>query len=229
MRVLEGKSVFSGIAIGKISILQKADTSVKRTKVENPEAEITRVQEAKEKAVEQLQKLYDKALREVGESGAAIFEVHQMMLDDEDYLDSIDNIIRTENVNAEYAVATTGDNFADMFAQMDDDYMKARAADIKDISDRLVRVLSGHDEGDMDAAEPSIIVAEDLAPSETVQMDKSKVLAFVTRKGSSNSHTAILARTMNIPALINIEYDDSMDGKMAVRPVLLLWNRMQIP
>ena len=130
MRVLEGKSVFSGIAIGKISILQKADTSVKRTKVENPEAEITRVQEAKEKAVEQLQKLYDKALREVGESGAAIFEVHQMMLDDEDYLDSIDNIIRTENVNAEYAVATTGDNFADMFAQMDDDYMKARAADM---------------------------------------------------------------------------------------------------
>ena len=130
MRVLEGKSVFSGIAIGKISILQKADTSVKRTKVENPEAEITRVQEAKEKAVEQLQKLYDKALREVGESGAAIFEVHQMMLDDEDYLDSIDNIIRTENVNAEYAVATTGDNFADMFAQMDDDYMKARAADV---------------------------------------------------------------------------------------------------
>ena len=216
MRVLEGKSVFSGIAIGKISILQKADTSVKRTKVENPEAEITRVQEAKEKAVEQLQKLYDKALREVGESGAAVFEVHQMMLDDEDYLDSIDNIIRTENVNAEYAVATTGDNFADMFAQMDDDYMKARAADVKDISDRLVRVLSGHDEGDMDAAEPSIIVAEDLAPSETVQMDKSKVLAFVTRKGSSNSHTAILARTMNIPALINIEYDDSMDGKMAV-------------
>ena len=216
MRVLEGKSVFSGIAIGKISILQKADTSVKRTKVENPEAEIARVQEAKEKAVEQLQKLYDKALQEVGESGAAIFEVHQMMLDDEDYLDSIDNIIRTENVNAEYAVATTGDNFADMFAQMDDDYMKARAADVKDISDRLVRVLSGHDEGDMDAAEPSIIVAEDLAPSETVQMDKSKVLAFVTRKGSSNSHTAILARTMNIPALINIEYDDSMDGKMAV-------------
>ena len=216
MRVLEGKSVFSGIAIGKISILQKADTSVKRTRVEDPEAEIARVQEAKEKAVAQLQKLYDKALQEVGESGAAIFEVHQMMLDDEDYLDSIDNIIRTENVNAEYAVATTGDNFADMFAQMDDDYMKARAADVKDISDRLVRVLSGHDDGDMDAAEPSIIVAEDLAPSETVQMDKSRVLAFVTRKGSSNSHTAILARTMNIPALINIEYDDSMDGKMAI-------------
>ena len=216
MRVLEGKSVFSGIAIGKISILQKADTSVKRTKVADPEAEIARVQEAKEKAVAQLQKLYDKALQEVGESGAAIFEVHQMMLDDEDYLDSVDNIIRTESVNAEYAVATTGDNFADMFAQMDDDYMKARAADVKDISDRLVRVLSGHDEGEMDAAEPSIVVAEDLAPSETVQMDKNKVLAFVTRKGSSNSHTAILARTMNIPALINIEYDDSMNGKMAV-------------
>ena len=141
MKVLEGKSVFSGIAIGKISILQKADTSVKRTKVENPEAEITRVQEAKEKAVEQLQKLYDKACKEVGEANAAIFEIHQMMLDDEDYLDSIDNIIRTENVNAEYAVATTGDNFADMFAQMDDDYMKARAADIKDISDRLVREI----------------------------------------------------------------------------------------
>ena len=207
MKVLEGKSVFSGIAIGKISILQKADTSVKRTKVENPEAEIARVQEAKEKAVEQLQKLYDKALREVGESGAAIFEVHQMMLDDEDYLDSIDNIIRTENVNAEYAVATTGDNFADMFAQMDDDYMKARAADVKDISDRLVRVLSGHDEGDMDAAEPSIIVAEDLAPSETVQMDKEKILAFVTVHGSTNSHTAILARMMNIPALIGVPMD----------------------
>ena len=218
MRVLEGKSVFSGIAIGKISILQKADTSVKRTKVENPEAEITRVQEAKEKAVEQLQKLYDKALREVGESGAAIFEVHQMMLDDEDYLDSIDNIIRTENVNAEYAVATTGDNFADMFAQMDDDYMKARAADVKDISDRLVRVLSGHDEGDMDAAEPSIIVAEDLAPSETVQMDKEKILAFVTVHGSTNSHTAILARMMNIPALIGVPMDlnSLKTGMMAV-------------
>ena len=163
--------------------MQKADTSVKRTKVENPEAEITRVQEAKEKAVEQLQKLYDKALREVGESGAAIFEVHQMMLDDEDYLDSIDNIIRTENVNAEYAVATTGDNFADMFAQMDDDYMKARAADVKDISDRLVRVLSGHDEGDMDAAEPSIIVAEDLAPSEncTDGQEQSSCICYKER------------------------------------------------
>lgn len=216
MRVLEGKSVFSGIAIGKISILQKVDTSVKRIHMDDPEAEVVRVDEAKSKAAMQLQKLYDKAVLEVGESGAAIFEVHQMMLDDEDYLDSIRNIIRTESVNAEYAVATTGDNFSAMFAQMDDDYMKARAADVKDISDRLIRVLAGCGDGDLEASEPVIVVAEDLAPSETVQMDKSKVLAFVTRKGSSNSHTAILARTMNIPALINIEYDDSMNGKMAV-------------
>lgn len=216
MKVLEGKSVFSGIAIGKISIFQKADTSVKRIHVEDVEAEVSRVDGAKATALAQLQKLYDKAVQEVGESGAAIFEVHQMMMEDGDYLDSISNIIRTEGVNAEYAVATTGDNFASMFASMDDDYMRARAADVKDISDRLVRVLSGHGDGDMAASEPSIIVAEDLAPSETVQMDKSKVLAFVTRKGSSNSHTAILARTMNIPALINIEYDDSVNGKMAI-------------
>lgn len=216
MKVFEGKSVFSGIAIGKISIFQKADTSVKRFHVEDVEAEVKRVDEAKATALAQLQKLYDKAVQEVGESGAAIFEVHQMMMEDGDYLDSISNIIRTEGVNAEYAVATTGDNFASMFASMDDDYMRARAADVKDISDRLVRVLSGHGDGDMEASEPSIIVAEDLAPSETVQMDKSKVLAFVTRKGSSNSHTAILARTMNIPALINIEYDDSVNGMMAI-------------
>lgn len=216
MKVFEGKSVFSGIAIGKISIFQKADTSVKRFHVEDVEAEVKRVDEAKATALAQLQKLYDKAVQEVGESGAAIFEVHQMMMEDGDYLDSISNIIRTEGVNAEYAVATTGDNFASMFASMDDDYMRARAADVKDISDRLVRVLSGHGDGDMEASEPSIIVAEDLAPSETVQMDKAKVLAFVTRKGSSNSHTAILARTMNIPALINIEYDDSVNGMMAI-------------
>lgn len=216
MKVLEGKSVFSGIAIGKISIFQKADTSVKRIHVEDVEAEVSRVDGAKATALAQLQKLYDKAVQEVGESGAAIFEVHQMMMEDGDYLDSISNIIRTEGVNAEYAVATTGDNFASMFASMDDDYMRARAADVKDVSDRLVRVLSGHGDGDMEASEPSIIVAEDLAPSETVQMDKSKVLAFVTRKGSANSHTAILARTMNIPALINIDYDDSVNGMMAI-------------
>ena len=207
MKVLEGKSVFSGIAIGKISILQKADTSVKRTKVENPEAEIRRVQEAKEKAVEQLQKLYDKAVREVGEASAAIFEVHQMMLEDEDYLEAIQNMIRTEQVNAEYAVAVTGDNFAEMFASMDDDYMKARSADIKDISERLVRNLSGQGDVDLSSIEPSVIVADDLSPSETVQMDKDKILAFVTVHGSTNSHTAILARMMNIPALIGVKMD----------------------
>ena len=218
MRVLEGKSVFSGIAIGKISILQKADTSVKRTRVEDPEAEIARVQEAKEKAVAQLQKLYDKALQEVGESGAAIFEVHQMMLDDEDYLDSIDNIIRTENVNAEYAVATTGDNYAQMFSAMDDDYMRERAADVRDISERLLTILNGEETGAVDADEPKIIVAEDLAPSETVQLDKDKVLSFVTVKGSLNSHTAILARTMAIPALVNtsVSLESEMDGRLGI-------------
>ena len=216
--VLEGKSVFGGIAIGRLSIYNKKENQVKREKITDVEAEITRFTDAKETAKEQLKGFYEKAVKEVGEVNAAIFEVHQMMLDDEDYLDSIDNIIRTENVNAEYAVATTGDNFADMFAQMDDDYMKARAADVKDISDRLVRVLSGHDEGDMDAAEPSIIVAEDLAPSETVQMDKEKILAFVTVHGSTNSHTAILARMMNIPALIGVPMDlnSLKTGMMAV-------------
>ena len=216
MKVLEGKSVFSGIAIGKISILQKVDTSVKRVHVEDPEEEVKRVEAAKEQAVAQLQKLYDKALQEVGESGAAIFEVHQMMLDDDDYLDSIHNIIRTESVNAEYAVATTGDNFSSMFAQMDDDYMKARSADIKDISERLVRNLSGQGDVDLSEIEPSVIVADDLSPSETVQMDKEKLLAFVTRLGSANSHTAILARTMNIPALIEVDIKEEWNGKMAV-------------
>ncbi|MDO4649310.1 MAG: phosphoenolpyruvate--protein phosphotransferase [Eubacteriales bacterium] len=216
MKVLQGKSVFSGVAIGKISILQKEDASVKRVHIDDADAEMNRLNAAKETAAGQLQKLYEKAVQEVGESGAAIFEVHQMMLDDDDYLESIENIIRTEMVNAEYAVATTGDNFAMMFASMDDDYMKARAADVKDISDRLVRVLLGHGDGDLESDESVIVVAEDLAPSETVQMDKSKVLAFATRKGSSNSHTAILARTMNIPALINIEYDPEDNGRMAI-------------
>ena len=216
MKVLEGKSVFSGIAIGKISILQKADTSVKRTKVENPEAEITRVQEAKEKAVEQLQKLYDKALREVGESGAAIFEVHQMMLDDLDYVESITNMIRTQEVNAEFAVASTGDNFSKMFAAMDDDYMKERAADVKDISNRVISILQNAENGSVTGEEPVILLADDLAPSETVQLDKSKVLSFVTRHGSTNSHTAILARTMNIPALIGIDFSEDVNGKMGI-------------
>lgn len=216
MEVLQGKAVFSGIAIGKISILKKEESDIKRKHVENTATEIARLENAKTKGIAQLQKLYDKAVQEVGESGAAIFEVHQMMMDDDDYMDSIKNIIETEAVNAEYAVATTGDNFAAMFSSMDDDYMKARAADVKDISDRLVRILSGTDNGDMDSDDPVIVVAEDLAPSETVQMDKSKVLAFVTRLGSSNSHTAILARTMNIPALINIEFTNSMNGKTAI-------------
>ena len=210
MEVLQGKAVFSGIAIGKISILKKEESDIKRKHVENTATEIARLENAKTKGIAQLQKLYDKAVQEVGESGAAIFEVHQMMMDDDDYMDSIKNIIETEAVNAEYAVATTGDNFAAMFSSMDDDYMKARAADVKDISDRLVRILSGTDNEDMDSDDPVIVVAEDLAPSETVQMDKSKVLAFVTRLGSSNSHTAILARTMNIPALINIEFTNSI-------------------
>ena len=213
MRVLEGKSVFSGIAIGKISILQKADTSVKRTKVENPEAEITRVQEAKEKAVEQLQKLYDKALREVGESGAAIFEVHQMLLEDEDYQDSVENIIRTQQVNAEYATAVTSDHFSSMFAEMDDDYMKERAADIRDISERVIANLSGENKSKVVTDEPVIILADDLAPSETVQLEKDKVLSFVTVHGSVNSHTAILARTMGIPALVSTEMELTDDLK----------------
>ncbi len=216
MTEFKGKSVFSGIAIGKIAILKKDNQSVKRTHVEDTAGEFARVDAAKEKAIEQLKALYEKAVKEVGESGAMIFDVHQMMLDDQDYLDSITNMIETQNINAEYAVAVTGDNFAKMFAEMDDDYMKARAADVKDISERLIRVLQGISGDGLDTNEATIVVAEDLAPSETVQMDKSKVLAFVTRFGSSNSHTAILARTMNIPALISVDYNEEIDGKMAV-------------
>ena len=216
MQYFQGKSVYKGIVMGPVAVLKKNDYQVKRARIEDPEAEVKRVKEAVEVSKKQLGRLYDKAVREVGEASAAIFEVHQMMLEDEDYLESMENMIRTELVNAEYAAAATGDNFAEMFAAMDDEYMKARSADVKDISERLVRNLSGEGDNDLSSMEPSIIVADDLSPSETVQMDKSKVLAFVTRKGSSNSHTAILARTMNIPALINIEYDDSMDGKMAV-------------
>ena len=216
MTEFKGKSVFSGIAIGKIAILKKDNQSVTRPHVEDTAGEIARVDAAKEKAIEQLKALYEKAVKEVGESGAMIFDVHQMMLDDQDYLDSITNMIETQNINAEYAVAVTGDNFAKMFAEMDDDYMKARAADVKDISERLIRVLQGISGDGLDTNEATIVVAEDLAPSETVQMDKSKVLAFVTRFGSSNSHTAILARTMNIPALISVDYNEEIDGKMAV-------------
>ena len=218
MKVLEGKSVFSGIAIGKISILQKVDASVKRVHVEDPEEEVKRVEAAREQAVAQLQKLYDKALQEVGESGAAIFEVHQMMLEDDDYQDAIHNLIRNEEVNAEYAVAVTGDNFAEMFANMDDEYMQARSADVRDISNRLVRNLAGEEQMDWSKLEPSIIVADDLTPSETVQMDKNKILAFVTVHGSTNSHTAILARMMSIPALIGVplEPEKLQNGTMAV-------------
>ena len=205
MQSYQGKSVYKGIAMGVVVVLKKNDYQVKRTRIEDPEAEIKRVDEALEKSKEQLQKLYDKAVQEVGEASAAIFEVHQMMLEDDDYLEAIQNTIRTEQINAEYAVAATGDNFAEMFASMDDDYMKARSADIKDISERLVRNLSGQDDADLSSIEPSIIVADDLSPSETVQMDKDKILAFVTVHGSTNSHTAILARMMNIPALIGVD------------------------
>ena len=207
MQCFQGKSVYKGIAMGPIVVLKKNDYQVKRTRIEDTEAEVKRVDEALKASQEQLQKLYDKAVREVGEASAAIFEVHQMMLEDEDYLEAIQNMIRTEQVNAEYAVAVTGDNFAEMFASMDDDFMKARSADIKDISERLVRNLSGQGDVDLSSIEPSVIVADDLSPSETVQMDKDKILAFVTVHGSTNSHTAILARMMNIPALIGVKMD----------------------
>lgn len=214
--VLEGKSVFGGIAIGPISLYHRQDHVVKRTKVEDTAAEISRFEAAREKAKEQLQALYEKAKKEVGETNAMIFEVHQMMLDDLDYVESVTNMISSQKINAEYAVATTGDNFANMFAAMDDEYMKARAADVKDISNRLIMVLSGYEAGAMTGEEPVILVADDLAPSETVQLDKSRVLSFVTRHGSTNSHTAILARTMNIPALIGVDYSDDIDGKMGI-------------
>lgn len=207
MQCFWGKSVYKGIVLGTVVVLRKIDSQVRRIKIEDAESEIKRVEQAGERAKGQLQKLYDKAVKEVGEASAAIFEVHQMMLEDEDYLEAIHNMIQTEMVNAEYAVAVTGDNFSEMFASMDDDYMKARAADVKDISNRLVRNLSGEEEVDFEAMEPVIIVAEDLSPSETVQMDKEKILAFVTVHGSTNSHTAILARMMNIPALIGVPID----------------------
>lgn len=216
MEQYTGKSIFKKIAIGKIFFYEKNEYQVKREKIENPEDEIKRVESAKVVAIGQLDKIYQKAVKEVGEDNAAVFEVHMMMLDDEDYLDAIYNIIRTENVCAEYAVATTGDNFAAMFAAMDDAYMQARAADVKDISERLVAVLLGRDTDMGSLDEPVILVADDLAPSETVQMDKSKLLAFVTEHGSSNSHTAILARTMNIPALIGIPISKDWKGKLAV-------------
>ncbi len=216
MEMYTGKSIFKGIAIGKILFYQKGEQPVKRVKIEDTAEQIKRYEAARAKAAEQLQGLYEKALKEVGEANAAVFEVHQMMLEDDDYIDSVVNIIETQQVNAEFAVATTGDNFAKMFAEMEDDYFKARAADVKDISERMVNILSGNESGEAIGDEPVIVVAEDLAPSETVQMDKEKLLAFVTRLGSANSHTAILARTMNIPALIEVDIKEEWNGKMAV-------------
>lgn len=218
MQCFQGKSVYKGIVMGPVAVLKKNDYQVKRARIEDPEAEVKRVKEAVEVSKKQLGRLYDKAVREVGEASAAIFEVHQMMLEDEDYLESMENMIRIELVNAEYAAAATGDNFAEMFAAMDDEYMKARSADVKDISERLVRNLSGEGDNDLSSMEPSIIVADDLSPSETVQMDKEKILAFVTVHGSTNSHTAILARMMNIPALIGVPMDlnSLKTGMMAV-------------
>lgn len=218
METLIGKAVYKGIALGKIAVLRKTENVVKRVKIEDVDAELQRVEAAKAQAIEQLGKLYDKAVKEVGEASAAIFEVHQMMLEDLDFNEAIENVIRTQEVNAEYAVASTGDSFSEMFASMDDDYMKARAVDIKDISERLVQNLAGNGDNGLDFTEPVIVVADDLTPSETVQMDKEKILAFVTVHGSTNSHTAILARMMNIPALIGVEMnlEDMQTGTEAV-------------
>ena len=219
MQVYSGKSVFGGIAIGKISVYKKNEQQVKRVRTEDTKGELARYEAAKAAAVEQLQELYQKALKEVGEANAAIFEIHQMMLDDGDYNESVENIIETQKVNAEYAVAVTGDNFVQMFRAMDDDYMRERAADVKDISERVLSILNGGQKGKVVTDESVIIVADDLAPSETVQLEKDMVLSFVTVHGSVNSHTAILARTMAIPALIGTEelpLDDTVDGKLAV-------------
>ena len=218
MEVYQGKSVFGGIAIGRISVHKKDEQQVKRVRIEDPEQEILRYRQAKQTAMEQLQGLYQKALKEVGEANAAIFEIHQMMLEDDDYNESVENIIRMQQVNAEYAVASTGDNFAQMFSAMDDDYMRARSADVKDVSERVLSVLGGRATGIAASGEPVIIVADDLAPSETVQLNKDLVLSFVTVHGSVNSHTAILARTMSIPALIGtaIPLTDDIDGKVGI-------------
>ncbi len=216
MEKFTGKSIFNGIAIGKILFYSKDGVQIFRHKIEDTDAEIARYNKAKEKAIEELNVIYEKAVKEVGEMNAAVFEVHAMMLEDDDYNDSVKNIITSQGVNAEYAVATTSDNFSKMFAEMDDEYFQARAIDIKDISERVLNILAGRSSENILGDEPVIVVANDLAPSETVQMDKEKLLAFVTEGGSSNSHTAILARTMNIPALIGIKIDREWNGKMAV-------------
>lgn len=213
---ISGKSVYGGIAIGRLSVYQKIENQIKRKKIEDTDAEIKRFEAAREEAKKQLAGLYEKALQEVGEVNAAIFEVHQMMLDDLDYIEAITNMITGQEVNAEYAVANTGDNFSEMFAAMEDDYMRERAADVKDISNRVISILQGKAFAGMDSKEPVILLADDLAPSETVQLDKSMVLSFVTRFGSTNSHTAILARTMNIPALIGVDFPADADGKIGI-------------
>ncbi|MCI8719292.1 MAG: phosphoenolpyruvate--protein phosphotransferase [Lachnospiraceae bacterium] len=218
MQIFYGKSVFGGIAIGKIKVYQKGKQQIKRIRVEDTKRERERYEEAKQEAIRQLKGLYDKAVREVGEANAMIFEIHQMMLEDDDYNESVENIINTQKVNAEYAVGMTSDNFSQMFSAMDDEYMRERAADVKDISERILSVLNGSANGGVNSDEPVIILADDLAPSETVQLDKDKILSFVTVHGSVNSHTAILARTMAIPALIGTELplDETVDGKLAV-------------
>ncbi|MCI8398830.1 MAG: phosphoenolpyruvate--protein phosphotransferase [Oscillibacter sp.] len=216
MQVATGKSILNGIAIGPLRIYKKEETETTVTSGLTPEEEYTRFEAARVKAQEQLGELYDKALDEVGEENAAIFEIHQMMLEDEDYLDAVKSIIETQNATAEYATETTGENFSAAFAAMEDAYMRARAADVKDISRRVVNILSGREDADMLSDQPAILVADDLTPSETVQLDKTKLLGFITRHGSSNSHTAILARTMNIPALVGVDFSDDWDGKLAV-------------
>ena len=230
MITLEGKSVFGGVAIGKIQFYKRNEITIKRTRVEDVEAEVERFQNAKAKTLELLKGLYEKALEDVGEANAMIFEAHQLMLEDPDYVESIENIIRTQDVNAEYAIGATADNFAAIFEAMDDAYMQGRAADVRDVSERLLQALSSQNETVMVMDEPVIIAADDLVPSETVQLDKEKVLSFVTMYGSANSHTAILARTMNIPAVIVLgealkeEYDgkvaivDGVDGKVYIDP-----------
>lgn len=218
MKEYKGKSVFGGIAIGRIKVYNKSEQQVKRVHIDDTEHEKKRYYAAVDKAARQLQELYDKAVKEVGEANAAIFEMHQIMLTDDDYKESVENIIESQHVNAEYAVAQTGDNYAAMFAAMEDEYMRGRSADVKDISERLINILSGFNASSMVSDEPVIIVAEDLAPSETVQLDKDKILSFVSVKGSVNSHTAILARTMGIPALIGTPVipDNDIDGKMGI-------------
>ena len=239
MITLTGKSVFGGVAIGRIAFYKRNEITIKRTHVDDIEGEVKRFETAKEKAVAQLQELYNKAMEDVGESNAMIFEIHQMMLEDLDYVESIVNIITTQKVNAEYAIGTTADNFAAMFQAMDDAYMQGRAADVKDVSERLLQVLSDNSTDAMKMDEPSIIAADDLVPSETVQLDKEKVLSFITMHGSANSHTAILARTMNIPAVISLgedlkkEYDgklaivDGLEGKVYIEPDAKTMEAMQ--